>query len=98
MTLTMLPETFHFTQSNLQDYVDCQRRFQLRYVQGQAWPGVQAEPFLEHEDFLERGEQFHRLVQRHQLGLNPELIVRTITDPDVLHLSLIHISEPTRPY
>lgn len=27
-----LPGSFHFTQSSLQDYLDCPRRFQLRYV------------------------------------------------------------------
>lgn len=80
----MLPSTFHFTQSSLQDYVDCPRRFQLRYIESQAWPGVEAEPFLDHENFLERGSRFHRLVERHQLGLDAALIEQNITDPDVL--------------
>lgn len=81
----MLPSTFYFTQSNLQDYVDCARRFQLRYVENQAWPGVQAEPLLEHERFLERGARFHRLVERHQLGLDPQTLESTINDPQVLN-------------
>ncbi len=81
----MLPSTFHFTQSNLQDYVDCARRFQLRYVDNQAWPGVQAEPLLEHERFLERGSRFHRLVERHQLGLDPVTLESAIDDPQVLN-------------
>ena len=29
---TSLPLIFQFTQSNLQDYVDCARRFELKYV------------------------------------------------------------------
>lgn len=65
----LLPEGFAFTQASLQDYVDCPRRFQLRYVLNQRWPAVEAEPLFEHELSLRRGERFHRLVERHQLGL-----------------------------
>jgi CRISPR/Cas system-associated exonuclease Cas4 (RecB family) len=79
-----LPDTFKFSQSNLQDYVDCPRRFQLRYVESQAWPGVQAEPLLEHERHLERGAEFHRLVERHQLGVDASLLSVSIGDPDLL--------------
>jgi hypothetical protein len=39
-----LPYSFHFTQSSLQDYLDCPRRFQLRYVLDQPWPAVESEP------------------------------------------------------
>lgn len=80
----MLPSTFHFTQSSLQDYVDCPRRFQLRYIESQAWPGIEAEPFLDHEHFLERGSRFHRLVERHQLGLDSALLESSIVDLDAL--------------
>jgi hypothetical protein len=79
-----LPDVFKFSQSNLQDYVDCARRFQLRYVESQAWPGVQAEPLLEHERHLERGAEFHRLVERHQLGVAASLLSASIRDPDLL--------------
>ena len=79
----MLPSLFRFTQGNLQDYVDCPRRFQLRYVEGQAWPGVVAEPFLENERHLERGAWFHRLVERHQLGMDEALLSASIDDPQV---------------
>jgi len=79
----MLPRTFRFSQSSLQDYVDCARRFQLRYVEGQPWPGVQAEPLLDHENHLERGAQFHRLVERHQLGMSPAVLAAMIDDDDL---------------
>lgn len=80
----MLPKNFQFSQSNLQDYVDCQRRFQLRYIEGQAWPAVQAEPLLEHERHMEHGARFHRLVERHQLGVDAVLLESSITDPDLV--------------
>lgn len=79
----MLPVGFHFTQANLQDFLDCPRRFQLRYLQSQAWPGVEAEPFLEHERYLECGAEFHRLVQRHQLGIDPAVLEAHISDPEM---------------
>lgn len=64
-------EGFIFSQSSLQDYADCSRRFQLRYVEAQPWPAVQSEPLLERERHAERGKRFHRLVQRHQIGIDP---------------------------
>jgi hypothetical protein len=72
-----------FSQSSLQDFLDCRRRFQLRYVEGQVWPGVVAEPALVHEQYLERGSRFHRLVQRHQLGIDAALLQRGIVDPEL---------------
>ncbi len=80
----MLPVTFRFNQGNLQDLVDCPRRFQLRHVQAQAWPAVQAEPLLEHERHIERGAEFHRLVERHQLGMEAAVLAANIHDPDLL--------------
>ncbi|NDJ78941.1 MAG: PD-(D/E)XK nuclease family protein [Chloroflexi bacterium] len=79
----MLPTGFRFSQSNLQNYADCARLFQLRYVEGRAWPAVQVEPLLEHERHLGRGRQFHRLIERHQLGMEPDLLERGLTDPDL---------------
>ncbi len=73
-----------FSQSSLQSYVDCPRRFQLRYVAERAWPAVQAEPAFEHERHLERGAQFHRLVERHQLGIDVASLEASIDDKELL--------------
>jgi hypothetical protein len=67
-----LPPVFQFSQNSLQDYLDCARRFQLRYVEGRRWPGAKSEPIEEHEHLMELGSQFHLLVERHLLGLPPE--------------------------
>ena len=40
---------FDFSQASLQDYIDCARRFQLRYLQQLHWPAPQAEPIRENE-------------------------------------------------
>lgn len=66
-----LPEDFQFSQANLQDYVDCPRRFQLRYLLQLAWPAIEAEPADEYEAQVRAGEAFHRLVQQHILGIIP---------------------------
>jgi len=65
---------FLFSQSSLQDYVDCPRRFQLRYMLHTAWPAVETEPILAAEAHMERGQAFHRLLQQDTLGLSRELL------------------------
>ena len=64
-----LPLDFQFSQSSLQDYVDCPRRFQLRHLDKVAWPALESEPVLENERAMQRGAQFHNLVQQHLLGI-----------------------------
>jgi CRISPR/Cas system-associated exonuclease Cas4 (RecB family) len=78
-----LPTDFQFSQGSLQDYVDCPRRFQLRYIQRLAWPAVEAEPALENEQHLQQGAAFHRLVHQHLLGFLPERLSSTIADEDL---------------
>jgi len=64
-----LPPNFQFSQGSLQDYVDCRRRFQLRYLERIAWPAVEAEPIHENERRSRLGAAFHRLAQQHLLGV-----------------------------
>ncbi len=63
------PADFQFSQASLQDYVECARRFQLRYLERVLWPAPQALPLLEHEARLARGQAFHRLAQQQLLGI-----------------------------
>jgi CRISPR/Cas system-associated exonuclease Cas4 (RecB family) len=69
MSLTI---NFQFSQGSLQDFVDCPRRFQLKYIEQLAWPAVEAEPALENEIYLQQGASFHRLVQQYLLGVSTE--------------------------
>ena len=62
----------HLSQSSLQDYTDCPRRFQLRYMDRLAYPAEESEPALENERHMQEGEYFHRLVQQHLLGVPVE--------------------------
>lgn len=60
---------FTFSQSSLQDYSDCKRRFQLRYIEQLQWPAVETAPVLENERRQIEGQQFHRMLQQVLLGL-----------------------------
>lgn len=64
------------SQSSLQDYVDCARRFQLRYLERLLYPAVESEPALENEKHLQEGEYFHRLVQQFLIGIPAEQIAK----------------------
>ncbi len=79
-----LPTGFVFSQSSLQDYVDCQRRFQLRYIQRRAWPALDTAPALESELFMQRGAQFHHLVHQYLLGIPVEKLARQIEGDEML--------------
>jgi len=76
-------EAFVFSQSALQDYADCQRRFQLRYLQQVRWPAPQTEPLKENEEHILRGERFHRLAQQALLGVPLDRLDAIVAaDPD----------------
>jgi len=62
------------SQSSLQDYHDCPRRFELRYLQRLAYPAIETEPALENEKHQQEGEYFHRLVQQHLVGIPAEQV------------------------
>jgi len=79
----LLPPGYPFSQSSLQDYVDCPRRFELRYVLRQAWPAVQAQPVTEHERHIWRGLAFHRLAHQHTLGISTEELTAAVSDSDL---------------
>lgn len=67
--MTMLPVDFRFSQSSLQDYLDCRYRFKMRYLLRQPWPAAEAEPLGAFEQHLRQGERFHRLVHQHLVGI-----------------------------
>ena len=66
-----------FSQSSLQDYADCPRRFELRYLRRLEWPAIDAEPSLEVEARQEEGLEFHRLVHQYFVGISPQELEKT---------------------
>lgn len=63
-------ETLLLSRGKLTTFLECRRRFQLRYLDGAAWPA--APLAAADEERLGWGQQFHQLAQRHFLGLTIE--------------------------
>ncbi|MBN1146204.1 MAG: PD-(D/E)XK nuclease family protein [Anaerolineales bacterium] len=78
-----LPLGFQFSQGSLQDFVDCRRRFQLRYIQGVAWPALQTEPAMQNERAMRQGARFHHLVHQHLLGVPASLLANLAQGDDL---------------
>lgn len=79
-----LPKGFLFSQSSLQDYVDCQRRFQLRYIDRLAWPAVEAEPFMDYERLVDQGSLFHKVVRQYLVGVPEAQIEKSLANDEVM--------------
>lgn len=75
-----LPDTFQFSQASLQDYVDCPRRFQLRYVLMQPWPALITGNPGQFEQQMRRAAELHHLAHQHALGIDAERLTQTIHD------------------
>jgi CRISPR/Cas system-associated exonuclease Cas4 (RecB family) len=78
-----LPQDFDFTQSKLQDYVDCPYRFYMRYILQTKWPALMVDDALEFEKRGQAGARFHRLIQQFLLGMPESRLHELATaDPD----------------
>ncbi|MEO1290931.1 MAG: PD-(D/E)XK nuclease family protein, partial [Chloroflexota bacterium] len=81
--MSNLPDDFMFSQSSLQDYVDCPRRFELKYLLKQRFPAPEVDDMLEFERRMEQGERFHKLVHQHLLGIPTDLLKQRIQDNEL---------------
>lgn len=80
-----LPEDFEFSQSCLQDYADCARRFWLKYVEERVWPAEITRPAIEHEIRMLAGQSFHTLVQQHLNGIPAERLTPYVQGEELEH-------------
>ncbi len=80
-----LPADLPFSQSSLQDFETCPRRFRLKYIDQLRWPAIEAEPVAEAERLARLGSDFHRLAQQHLVGLEAEVLAPTVrhAEPDL---------------
>ncbi|MDX2034497.1 MAG: PD-(D/E)XK nuclease family protein [Blastocatellia bacterium] len=76
-------DEFIFSQSALQDYVDCPRRFELRYLREVKWPALETQSVIEFEEAMQRGQEFHHLLHQHALGVPAKVIEATIRDAEM---------------
>jgi CRISPR/Cas system-associated exonuclease Cas4 (RecB family) len=77
-----IPQNFQFSQSSLQDFETCRRRFELRYLERLRWPAVETEPVERAERLAQRGIDFHRLVHQHLIGLDETLLSEFVQNLD----------------
>lgn len=75
-----LSADFAFTQGSLQDYADCARRFELRYIQRLRYPAPEVNQILEYEARIRQGNRFHKLAEQHSNGIPAELLKRSLAD------------------
>jgi len=93
----VLPEGFVFSQSSLQDYQDCPRRFQLRYVQRRRWPAPETADALKFEHYMQQGYAFHRLMRQLQSGVPAEALhAAAASDPDLARWWANYMAWPPR--
>ncbi len=65
---------YDYSQNKLHDYLECPRRYELRYLQQRIWPAVHSEPVLALEEQIKNGKNFHLMAQQFFSGIQPEAI------------------------
>ncbi|WP_423225093.1 PD-(D/E)XK nuclease family protein [Candidatus Amarolinea aalborgensis] len=88
------PAELTFSQGSLQDYTQCPRRFQLRFLLNQPWPALESQPLLDFEHYQELGQRFHRLIQRHINGVAAARISAGIQDYDLRRWWQAYLASP----
>jgi len=69
---------FLLSQHAVADYLDCQRRFQLRYRDGVVWPASTSSDPGKQEALALKGTRFHQIAQQYVLGM-PVAKLRTMS-------------------
>ena len=72
-----------FSAAKLQDYLDCERRYELKYILEQSWPAIPSEPVLEIEENIRKGNSFHFLVHQYFSGISEDILKNSINDEDI---------------
>ena len=75
--------SLQLNQSNLQDYLDCPRRFELSVLKDASWPAAYSEPIGNFELSTQRGNRFHLLCHQYFSGVDRELLEYSISDPEL---------------
>lgn len=79
-TPNRIPANFMFSQSSLNDWETCPRRFAYKYLQRLSYPAPDTDSQLELEQHLERGDQFHHMIHQHLSGVPAEFLTTLADD------------------
>jgi hypothetical protein len=66
--------SFEYSQNKIHDFLDCPRKFELRYLEKRIWPGIKTQPIQEFEQHVENGRKFHLFAQQLLIGIDAEKI------------------------
>ena len=80
-----MTSVIQFGQGSLQDYADCPRRYQLRYLLMQPWPAILTGSPREAEAHMQRGADFHRIMHQYYAGVAPPHLGAAIEGDRILH-------------
>lgn len=78
-----LADNFIFSQTSLQDWLTCQRRFRYLYLDKLAYPAPETADQIAFEQHMAQGDAFHRCVHQHQVGIPADVIAARIDDEQV---------------
>jgi len=73
----------NYSQQKLHDYLECPRRYELKYIKQQIWPAVISEPVLVLEQKVKNGQLFHLMAQQYFTGIDQKLIMSQITHEEI---------------
>jgi len=80
-----LSKDFVFSANNLQDYLDCPRRFELKYILKQSWPAITSQPIQEMEYKIHMGNRFHKIVHQFLSGIPAIVLENSLEDPELIN-------------
>lgn len=75
---------FIFSAYKIQDYLECERRFELNHILKHPWPAIQSEPVYLLEQQMQQGEQFHLFAQQYFSNIQAKLIEEQIENDQMI--------------
>jgi len=72
-----------FSATTLQDFIDCKRKFKLKYIDHLSWPAPLSQLNTKYSEAITRGRKFHQLIQQHFIGIPDYELFNSIQDHTV---------------
>ncbi len=83
MKNSTISKPINLNQKNIQDFLDCPRKFQLNVLENLSWPAAISDHLEKIEHSIYLGNQFHLVCHQYFSGVSPALLDLSIDDPDL---------------